>query len=195
MEPQFYVFTDSTVEGDYVRIPVVHEPWPFSTAKRSFYYLENFRFYEDCDYAFAVDADTLFAGKVGEEILGKTVATLHPGFYNKPNSKFTYERREISSAYVPAGQGSRYYCGFFYGGERVSFVETLKGLVALSKIDFQKGIIAVWHDESYLNKYLLLNPPEKVLSPSYCYPEEWSLPFEKKILALRKNHASMRSEK
>lgn len=192
MEPQFYVFTDSLVDGDYARIPVVAEPWPFSTAKRSSYYLRSFHVYDDCDYAFALDADALFVGEVGQEILGKTVAVSHPGFYSKPVQRFTYERREISSACIPDGQGSRYYAGFMYGGERDSFTEILKGLVANSEKDFQRGIMAIWHDESYLNRCLLDNPPEKVLTPAYCYPEELSLPFEKKILALRKDHKAMR---
>jgi len=43
-----------------------------------------------------------------------------------------------------------------------------------------------------LNRYLLDNPPEKILTPEYCYPEEEKLPFEKKILALRKDHKAMR---
>jgi len=192
IEPQFYVFTDSLADGDYIRVPVVAESWPFSTAKRSFYYLQNLQVCDDCDYVFAMDADALFVGEVGQEILGETVAVSHPGFYSKPNHRFTYERRPISSAYIPEGQGSRYYAGFLYGGKKNSFAKTVEGLVSISKKDFQRGIMAIWHDESYLNRYLLDNPPEKTLTPAYCYPEEECLLFEKKILALRKDHKAMR---
>jgi len=32
----------------------------------------------------------------------------------------------------------------------------------------------------------------KFLDPSYCYPESWNLPYEKKLLALDKNHQEIR---
>ena len=57
--------------------------------------------------------------------------------------------------------------------------------------DLIKEYIAIWHDESHLNRYFINNPPKK-LSPSYCYPESWNLPFERKILALDKNHSELR---
>jgi len=58
--------------------------------------------------------------------------------------------------------------------------------------DMDKNLIAVWHDESHYNRYLIDTPPTHILSPSYCYPESWRLPFEKKLLALDKNHREMR---
>ena len=60
-------------------------------------------------------------------------------------------------------------------------------------IDLNNNIIAVWHDESHLNRYFIDNKPEIELSPSYCYPENWNLPFEKKLIALDKNHNEIRS--
>ena len=62
--------------------------------------------------------------------------------------------------------------------------------------DDKNGIVAVWHDESHLNRYLsetFALDQLKTLTPSYCYPESWNLPFKKKILALDKNHAEVRS--
>ena len=58
--------------------------------------------------------------------------------------------------------------------------------------DKKKGIIAVWHDESHMNRYLIDNEPAIILNPSYCYPESWEIPFDKKLLALDKNHNEMR---
>ena len=59
--------------------------------------------------------------------------------------------------------------------------------------DLHKNHIAVWHDESHLNRYFIDHPP-KTLSPSYSYPERLKLPFPKIILALDKNHGEMRGE-
>ena len=58
--------------------------------------------------------------------------------------------------------------------------------------DLSKGIIAIWHDESHLNHYLFNNPPATELNSGYCFPEGAKLPFEKKILALTKNHSLYR---
>ena len=59
--------------------------------------------------------------------------------------------------------------------------------------DLGKNIIAVWHDESHLNRYFVDHKPTVILSPSYCYPESWKLPYKKRLLALDKNHAAIRS--
>ena len=57
---------------------------------------------------------------------------------------------------------------------------------------FKKNIIAIWHDESHINRYFIDNPPTIILSPSYCYPENLKLPYKKRLLALDKNHAKVR---
>ena len=63
--------------------------------------------------------------------------------------------------------------------------------------DLEKGVIALWHDESHMNRYLLDNPPTLALSPEYCYAEEFigtNYPHQNpKIIALKKNHAELRS--
>lgn len=62
------------------------------------------------------------------------------------------------------------------------------------EIDLKEhNIIAQWHDESHMNRYFHQNTPTIELSPSYCYPESWSLPFNKKLLALDKNHSEIRN--
>ncbi len=60
-------------------------------------------------------------------------------------------------------------------------------------IDYSRGIIAVWHDESHMNRYFIDNSPTVILSPSYCYPENVNLSYTKRLLALDKNHQEIRS--
>jgi len=59
--------------------------------------------------------------------------------------------------------------------------------------DLKNNLIAQWHDESHLNRYFIDNCPSKILPPSYCYGEGMRLPFQKKLIALDKNHKEMRS--
>ena len=58
--------------------------------------------------------------------------------------------------------------------------------------DFEKGIIAVWHDESHMNRYFIDNKPTLILDPSYCYHEGSNRPFKQRLVALSKNHSELR---
>jgi histo-blood group ABO system transferase len=95
---------------------------------------------------------------------------------------------------MPPGAGMEYYAGGFNGGRR--YLKMAKTIRSWVDEDERKGIIAKWHDESHMNRYLYENPPTVILSPAYCFPEApWasSLPFPRKLVALDKNHAEMRS--
>lgn len=174
-------------------VPIEHEPWPNPTLKRYDYFLHKASELEDQDYLYYSDIDMRFIDNVGEEILGERVATIHPGFWNKTVFEYTYERRETCNAFIPYGYGKKYYAGGFNGGCFSSYIQMCKTIVSWRKEDEKNNIIPVWHDESYMNKYMVLYPPTVELSPSYCYPESWQLPFERKLLALDKNHHEMRS--
>jgi len=39
-----------------------------------------------------------------------------------------------------------------------------------------------------MNRYFIDNKPTKILDPSYCYPESWSIPFGRRLLALVKDN-------
>ena len=48
--------------------------------------------------------------------------------------------------------------------------------------DYEKGIVALVHDESHINKYFRTHDC-KVLSAEYCFPEEWiTCDFSPKII-------------
>ncbi len=104
------------------------------------------------DYLFACDADMLFVDYVGDEIMGDLVATQHPGFTKK---RGTYEYRQDSTAYVAPDEGECYFAGGFYGGKKEAFLTMMRGLVNNIQIDLDNDLIAVWHDESHLNRYFI----------------------------------------
>ena len=60
------------------------------------------------------------------------------------------------------------------------------------KKDLDDNVIAVWHDESHLNKFFIENKNEvHLLGPSFAYPEifESYCNFEPKIVHLAKNNS------
>ena len=86
---------------------------------------------------------------------------------------------------------NKYYAGGFQGGKTDIYLKACETMASDIETDEKNGVMAVWHDESHWNQYLYLHE-HKELSPSYCYPESWKLPFPKKLLALDKNHADIR---
>lgn len=203
------VFTDREidVESDRIKISKIdHEPWPIPTLKRYHYFLKEKEHIEHYDYCYYLDVDMLIVDKVGDEIFGDLVTTRHPGMWNTPADHCSYERRPQSTAYVPYGSGDKYYAGGFNGGKPKNFLEMSEKIVTNINRDFDNGIIAEWHDESHMNRYLIDNPPTLELNPSYCFPEGatldgsptkyftqgWLVPYPPKIMALQKNHSEFR---
>ncbi|KAJ1134294.1 hypothetical protein NDU88_000747 [Pleurodeles waltl] len=155
-------------------------------------------FINEVDYIVSVDMDMKFTDLVGVEILSERVGTLHPGYYWSGRQSFTYERRSQSEAYIPGDEGDFYYAGGFFGGS-VREVYQLTGQChnAMMK-DKNRGIEALWHDESYLNKYFLYHKPTKILSPEYLWDNGMGSPEavlkKKRFLAVGKNSAAIRNK-
>ena len=192
----YFVFTDQNIDFyDRVARPIVRIEqqrlgWPYDTMMRLAMYHVHADAYEAVDYLYACDADMLFVDTVGDEILGTLVATQHPGFVGKRGS---YETRPASNAYVAPHEGERYYAGGFNGGKKEAFLALAQTVAHNVEKDLDQQIVAVWHDESHINRYFIDNVPDVMLSPSYCYPESWQLPYHKRLLALDKNHSEMRA--
>lgn len=195
-ETTMFVFTNMTdfvPEQGQVVIPQQHMAWPGPTLFRYNIFHGAREKLSQMDYLYYCDADMKFVDAVGDEILGYRVGTIHPGFFNRPRHEFTYETNINSTAFVPSYDGKKYFAGGFNGGTSKSYLEMCKVLSDRIADDYRRGVIAVWHDESHMNKYFIENPPTVELSPAYCYPESWNIPFDKKLLALDKNHKEIRS--
>ena len=191
----YYVFTDNKklLSSDKCGATFIykkHEPWPLPTLMR----YKEFTIHKDIlkneDYLYYCDADMRFVGDVGDEILGDRMATIHPGFLG---GRGTPETRSESTAYISSNENLIYYAGGFNGGSSKEFLHMSTKIAYNIEKDLRNDIVAIWHDESHLNRYFVDNTPTVVLSSSYCYPESWDLPFEKKLLALDKDHVYIRS--
>ncbi len=190
----YFVFTDQPFDAgeDVYRIEQPRLGWPYDTLQRYHVYYKNKDLFAHQDYLYATDADMLFVGDVGDEILGELVATQHPGFVGKMGS---YESNKKSLAYVSKREAKQYFAGGFYGGTKNSVLNIFETNIRNIDDDLSRGIIAVWHDESHWNRYCIDHTPTIILDPSYCYPESWNLPYPKKLLALDKKHDEFQTPK
>ncbi|MCX7772821.1 MAG: glycosyl transferase family 6 [Clostridia bacterium] len=193
-EKNYFVFTDGEIilaQEDNKVIKVFQEDlgWPFNTLFRFKMFKKVEEQLINYDYIFFFNANMLFLDKVGHEILPMEeglVVTEHPGFYNKKRSDYTYETNPMSLAYIPEAEGQVYVCGGLNGGKAKDYLELINCLEENIQKDYENNIIAVWHDESHINHYILSHK-YKLLSPSYAYPEGWKLGIKKIILIRDKN--------
>lgn len=191
----YFVFTDAEeiyAEDNPAVYKIYQEflGWPFDTLMRFEIFSHAIPELKKCDYLFFFNANTIFVDYAGDEILPGTaneglVATLHPAFWNKHPDRFSYERYSESTAYIPFGKGKHYFMGACNGGETTAFLRLTADLNNEIHTDLKNGLIAIWHDESHLNHYLLDKHP-LILSPSYCFPEDSTIPFKPILLIIDK---------
>ena len=199
-----YVFTDAptrpieAARATIYPVEVQHHPFPIIALEMYKFLTENKGLFRT-EYLFTIDADMLFVGDVGEEILGELVAVLHPGFWK--HGWGDRKTTPASTAYLGPSKWYNYVTGAFEGGRTKVFLEAARtiwdniltdyGKAAIMGYTDNSGCLAQMHDESHWNWYVKQHPV-KLLSPSYCYPEMWSVPFEPRILALKKKLKEVR---
>lgn len=190
----YFVFTNQNIDikskRNIVKIDVEHKDWPWMTLGRYKIFSDNYKKLSGLDYLYYCDADMLFVNMVGDEILSSRVATQHPGYFGK---RGTPEINPLSLACVFPYEDMQYFAGGFNGGTSEEYLKMANKISTDIETDYSRGIIAVWHDESHMNRYFIDNKPTLILSPSYCYGESMNIPFDKKILALDKNHTEIRN--
>jgi histo-blood group ABO system transferase len=191
----YFVFTnkDLDVQSDreVVITSVEHKEWPWMTLGRYGIFHKNKDLFSEMDYLYYCDADMLFVGEVGDEILSDRVATIHPGHNG---ARGTPETNPQSLACVYPYERMIYFAGGFNGGSKNEYLKIANVLNSNIIEDHRKGIVAVWHDESHMNRYFIDNPPTKVLDPSYCHPGYNPKTDSTKLIALVKNHKDYRND-
>lgn len=203
-EKTFLVFTDG--EGDYPEDVKVysqeHLEWPYITLTRFEILNKSREEIAKHDWLVFLDADTLVVDKVLEEDffsdkpffgvwhpchnLGMPPHNKVPGaFETNPNSLACMD---LSLDNYP----QYYYQGCLWGGRVPEVLDMIDILENRVKKDLENGVIAVWHDESHLNKFLNENPGiVNTLGPEYAYPEVFAgyCDFEPKIVHLAKDNS------
>jgi hypothetical protein len=178
------LFTDSKDSFDAVKIDYQRTGWPDSTMMRYHAIYEQRGRLLSFDQIYYIDVDMRVVSEIPlkDLLTSGIVAVTHPGF---PDA---FERRPESAAYVE--KGSAYYQGCFVGGSTGAFLNMCGVIARNIDADNEKGITAVWFDESHLNRYLHDNPPGKVLTRAYAWPEGWTAIKDPKIVHLEKRDQS-----
>lgn len=197
------LWTDSTELYNAATFPLAPEGFPKATLHRYHTFYNHASTLVGFDQVFYCDIDMRFVAPIeGKEIWSDGItATLHPGFIFPridPTGDYVFkfgtpERRRESTAFISRSTLNDYFCGGFNGGDARAFLAMADTLRKNIDHDANNDITAVWHDESHLNRYLWDNKPANVLTPSFCYPEDYHeeygwdrRKYEPKLLALNK---------
>ena len=205
VEKEYFVFTDAEFDGEVpdninvIQIENLGFPginlFTYEIIQKSFDQLSH------CDYFFFMDADTRVATKIElDEVFPEDkplCCVHHPCHYLKmaPNDKFpgSFDTNPESTACVKEGESfDVYWQSCIWGGTMDECKKLIDTLTINTRIDDDNGVMAKWHDESHMNRYLLDNV-EKVhtLHPSFAYPEVFRsmLDWEPKIVHLAKENS------
>lgn len=152
-----------------IQIPHKDFGFPIATLRRYRTFLSQEQLLRKFDYLFYVDIDTVFVDSIHpDEILADGItATTHPGYVGSPGDP---EKNPESTAYVEKPRV--YFAGGFNGGSTNAFLEMAAIIDHNIDIDEENGIRAKNNDESHFNRYLYDNPPAKILTPAFCYPDK-----------------------
>lgn len=171
-----------------VQLSAPYAGFPSATLHRYHTFLQQEEQLRTYDQIFYCDIDMEFRAPVQLEDIASNgiTATLHPGFVVDrsnvmewtgnylPSCVGTPDRNPASAAYIPPEAKNQYFCGGFNGGHAMAFLDMALAIRGAVDEDKSKEVIALWNDESHLNKYLWKHPPSRILSPSFCYPEDYA---------------------
>jgi hypothetical protein len=188
VEKQIFVFTDaqSTPVSDEVLVPIPHLPWPKVTLSRYRSMLKIYQSSQGCSHFVYMDADMVPVADIcfDELFSGKDIFCVnHPGY--PECGQGDYDTNPSSNAFVGIiPPGYLYSQGCLWGAEWHEFFTLVIQCVQWTDADQAKGHTPPWHDESYLNKYLIGRMGDfNQIPSSYCYPEGCGYTIsEKKIL-------------
>lgn len=166
---------------NFLKNVISHEDWPMTTLKRFHYFLSSAEIQTEYDYCFYIDVDSKFIGEIKEEILPASgiIGTIHPCLFT---GQGTPDRNPASTAYIPHGANNRYFCGGFFGGKSEDFIKMSSIIKSNIDSDLKNGVMALWHDESHLNRYLFDNPPALILDHPFAIAENISQTQEKSVV-------------
>ncbi len=183
---EYFVFTDSgriAYDGDE-KVHLIRQAdmgWPYNTMKRFQMFHRIEKKLADFDYVFFANANCEFVQPLTHDFIikeKKLIMIEHPGMHGVKPEKLPYERRKESRACVSEEESGIYVQGAFFGGTSGFFIKMVSELDELIEEDLKNGIIAQWHDESFLNMYMIHHKKDvQILGWQYLKYEEYVVPY------------------
>jgi hypothetical protein len=194
----YFVFTDTQTPilgEDTGRVTRIHQEklgWPYDTLMRFDIFLKAEKEFEQMDYIFFFNANMKFIQTVDTSFLPidkNLLGVKHPGFYMKKRHSFTYDTNPSSLACMKPDEGEYYFMGGLNGGKARHYLQLIHTLAERVKKDIDNNVIALWHDESHLNRYLFDHREDVLVHPEgYGVPEGDRRIPNAKIIIQDKNH-------
>lgn len=203
VKKQYYVFTDGDLNDppeNMIPYGQEHLSWPYITLLRFDTILRASDYLSKSDWVLFLDADMLLVSEVTEQDLftdKKYIGVHHPCHFMgmNPHNKLpgAFETNTNSLACVTdSDDTSIYFQGCLWGGKVPHVIDMMKELQRRTHDDLSRDVIAVWHDESQMNKFFAERREDvHILGPSFAYPEVFSqyCDFEPKIVHLAKDNS------
>ena len=182
-EKTILAFTDGELNDTPDNLKVYHQEhldWPFITLKR-FEIINKARdVIDECDWLVFIDADALPVATITEEefFTDKPLFGVHHPCHflgMDPHTKApgAYEQNPKCEAYVDVSKTLPpvYWQGCLWGGKVPYVCAMIDELVARVNRDLDNNIVAVWHDETHINRYFLERTEDvHTFNSSYAFP-------------------------
>ena len=197
-EKDYFVFTDAEAlfaEKDDPHIHRIRQEnlgWPGNTLYRFRMIHSIEEQLRSFDYVFLFNANLVCMETVhAKDVLpegNRIVVVQHPKSDVRRPYKHPYDRNPKSIAYIPYTElKAKYYvCGGINGGSTDAYLSMIRDLDRRVDEDDAHGVLARYHDESHINRYIVDHPDYRLLTAEYAYPEGWDLPHGRKFLLLDK---------
>ena len=204
-EKTIFAFTDGELNDTPDNLKVYHQEhleWPFITLKRFEIINKAREEIEKHDWLVFIDGDALPVTTITEEefFTDKPLFGVHHpchflGMEPHTQAPGAYDQNPDSEAYVDTSKGlpEVYYQGCFWGGKVPNVCAMIDELEARVNRDLEKNVVALWHDESQINKYFLERlDMVHTYGPEYAFPEVFKdyCQFSPKIVHLAKDNSS-----
>lgn len=205
VDKEYFVFTDGSIQDipdnvHLIKIPHYGFPDTFNMTFEEMLKLEDR--VADCDWLVSVDADM----NVWKEIkydeffddTKKYIGVHHPCHFMNMNPHVDYPgaydvSTDTNACVKNIIDMNIYWQGCLWGGKVPHVFDMMRAIDGWTKDDVSRGVQAKYYEESYMNKWFLLNRKDThTLSPSFAFPEmfERHCSFEKKIAHVHKDNKS-----
>ena len=152
--------------------------FPYDSLMRFHFFLEIESELKKFDYVFFFNSNTVFKNKLKFDEIPKSDLVCFTGLgherYKRFPCFFPYERNKKSNAYIPRLKYNyKYVSGAIFGGKTGPFLDLCHRIKNWIDEDDMIGILPIFHDESYLNKYhFLYSDKISLMNYIYCISEE-----------------------